>query len=432
MRPNYLFQNGSISQVLDAQAGQCRQKVDAISKDSFLATPVDDLVEFIVADMTVEPLAIYEDRMTREQSEINIDVAGWPGRYTRGDGPCLVPGIRVVVALPYSGDSSLWNIRPNTFTTMPPFGDVDSDVVEMKFESPLDQPLERIKDRLSENLRSINQYLAWQRATVDEFNRNLPSLARSAVEARKNRLEKHDKLALLLDIPLRHNPNAPKLRPISVQRRIVKSLPPAPAGGFKPEWTIDEEEYENILTIIRHEGRTFEATPKTYSVHDEEELRDIILAHLNGHYKGDATGETFRRSGKTDLRIEAESRIAFVAECKVWNGSQTIHESVEQLLGYLTWRDCKAALVIFNKHIAGFSGILDKTHPMLESHPRYMKTVVARSDAGEWRIIVRSKEDDARLIHVHVFLFNLYFDTAKETERLGGSTRSKARRTFRT
>jgi hypothetical protein len=286
--------------------------------------------------MSIEPLVIYEDRMNREQTEINIDVAGWPGKYTRGTGPCLVSGIRVVVALPYSGDSNLWDICPNTFGTIPPFGDVRSDAVEMKFESPLDEPLERIKDRLNDNLRMIKQFLAWQRPSIDDFNRNLHSIARSAVEARRTRLEKHDKLALLLDIPLRHNPNAPNLRPISVQRRIVKSLPPAPVGGFKPEWTIDDKEYENILTIIRHEGRTFEATPKTYAVHDEEELRDIILAHLNGHYRGDASGETFRRSGKTDLRIEAESRIAFVAECKIWKGSQTIHESVDQLLGYLT------------------------------------------------------------------------------------------------
>lgn len=148
MRPSYLFQNSGISHVLDAHASQCRQKVDAIPRDRFLATPADDLVEFIVADLTIEPLVIYEDRMTREQSEINIDVAGWPGRYTRSNGPCLVPGIRVVVSLPYSGDSNLWNIRPNTFSTMPPFGDVGAGVLEMKFESPLDQPLERIKERL--------------------------------------------------------------------------------------------------------------------------------------------------------------------------------------------------------------------------------------------------------------------------------------------
>ena len=414
MRPNYLFKEGSISYVLDAQGAQCRQKVDAIAKDQFLATPADDLVEFVVAQMLVDPLVIYEGRMSREQYEINIDVAGWPGRYTRGDGPCLVAGIRVIVSLPYTGDQALWDIQPNTISTGRPFGDVSPDVLEMKFECPTDQPLDTIKQRLDENIRLIKQYLAWQEASISDFNRNLAATVRSAVEARRKRLEKHDQLAGLLNIPLRHNPNAPEFRPITVQRRIVKSLPPAPTGGFKQEWTIDDSEYENILAIIRHEGRTFEATPKTYAVHDEEELRDIVLAHLNGHYKGNASGETFRRSGKTDLRIEAESRTAFVAECKVWKGSQVVHESIDQILGYLTWRDCKAALVIFNKNVAGFSDILDKTQPKFESHPRFMKTVAATKDIGEWRAIFRSKEDDARLIHVHMFLFNLYFATSKQ------------------
>jgi hypothetical protein len=70
-------------------------------------------------------------------------------------------------------------------------------------------------------------------------------------------------------------------------------------------------------------------------------------------------------------------------------------------------------LVVFNKHVAGFSDILDNTQPMLESHPRFMKTAAAMSDIGEWRTIFRAKEDASRLIHVHVFLFNLYFESAK-------------------
>jgi hypothetical protein len=44
---------------------------------------------------------------------------------------------------------------------------------------------------------------------------------------------------------------------------------------------------EEQVNVIRHEGRSFEATPGTFVKHDEEELRDIILAHLNGHYEGD-------------------------------------------------------------------------------------------------------------------------------------------------
>src|SRR5205814_6812290 len=125
-----------------------------------------------------------------------------------------------------------------TFSTIAPFGNVRPGVLEMTFECPIDQSLETIKQRLDENIRGIKQYLGWQEGPINEFNRNLPSLARSAIEARRKRLEQHDKLAGLLNIPLRHNPNAPEFRPINVQRRIVKSLPPAPTGGFKQEWTI--------------------------------------------------------------------------------------------------------------------------------------------------------------------------------------------------
>jgi hypothetical protein len=36
-----------------------------------------------------------------------------------------------------------------------------------------------------------------------------------------------------------------------------------------------------------------------------------------------------------------------------------------------------------------------------------MKTVHC-SEGGEWRAVIRSKEDDARLVHVHIFLLNIY------------------------
>jgi len=242
---------------------------------------------------------------------------------------------------------------------------------------------------------------------VAQFNKNLDSAVRSAIEGRRQRLQVHDKLALMLNIPLTHAPQAPEIKPIPVHRRIVKPLPPPPTGGYKPEPGILDQEYENILAIIRHEGRTFETTPRTYAVHDEEELRDILLAHLNGHYKGGASGETFRRSGKTDIRIEEENRAAFVAECKVWKGPKTLAESIDQLLGYLTWRDCKTAIVVFDKDVAGFTGLLEKIAPTIETHSRFMK-MIPIEQPGEWRCIFRSKEDDARLVHIHVFVFNIY------------------------
>ena len=74
----------------------------------------------------------------------------------------------------------------------------------------------------------------------------------------------------------------------------------------------------------------------------------MVLAQLNGHFKGAATGEAFRGKGKTDIRIEQDDRAAFVGECKNWNGETGATKAIDQLLGYLTWRDGKAALIVFN------------------------------------------------------------------------------------
>ena len=411
----YLFHEGDLSATLDNHNQGVGQKVDSIPRDQFLATPVDDLVQHIAGQMMVTPLTIYEDRMTRDQAEIKIDVAGWPDRFTRGDGPCLIPGIRVAIAMPFTGDPVLWRLRPNTFSSVLPIGVVRGSTLEMTFEMPLDQDLQRIKKALDENLDLIRKHIGWQSQTIEQFNRNIDGTVRARVEARRQHLQKHDRLAEILAIPLARDPRAPEMKPIPVQRRIVKPLPPPPTGGFKSEWQVPEAEYENILTIIRHEGRTYEATPTTYAIHEEEELRDIILAHLNGHYKGDASGETFRRAGKTDIRIEMESRSAFVGECKIWKGPKTVTESVDQLLSYLTWRDCKAAIVIFNKDVAGFSDLLQKIRPTLESHPRFTK-VTADSAQAEWRCVFRSADDDARLVHVHVFVFNIFTGGKKKQE----------------
>ena len=161
-------------------------------------------------------------------------------------------------------------------------------------------------------------------------------------------------------------------------------------------------------------GRTFETTPTTFAIHDEEELRDILLAHLNGHFMGGATGETFRKKGKTDIRIEAQDRSAFIGECKVWEGTKKLEDAINQLLGYLTWRDCKCALIIFNKHNAKFSELVEKVPNILRSDSRIYKDLGEKGQ-GEWRLILTSQEDEARRIILHVFLFDLY--VGKETSK---------------
>jgi hypothetical protein len=410
--PNYLFVQGELQTMLNARCADAELKVDAISSNQLLNTPVEEIVDHIFSKIYVEPITIYKDKMVHDRDEIKIDIQGWPGRIIPRDGPYFVPGIRLTISLPFSGDANLWQLRPNLWSSVPPHGVVKYGFegignLDMFFEQMISEPLEQFGRDRDQNLDLIQKYLTSQREIIDQFNKDLPDTIRVLIEARRKRLLIHDNLDKILNIPLRHNPSAPNIHSIQIQKRIVKPLPLPQISSRKPEWGIEEKDYEDILTIIRHEGRTFEAAPKTFAVHGEEGLKDIILAHLNGHYRGDAAGETFRRSGKTDIRIEAKTRAAFVAECKIWKGAKTLSDSIDQLLSYLTWRDCKTAIIIFNKDIAGFADILQKTKTAIESHSCFMKTV-SETDQGEWRCIFRSMEDGARLLQIHIFHFNLY------------------------
>ena len=412
-RDDYLFSDGDLSDILRSMQDGAQRMVDNISRDQFLSNGIDDIVANISAKLKLSPLQLYEDSKTMQYTEIQIDVSGYPNRNIFGEpGPIYVPGVRVIVSIPYSGTYDLWKLKPNRWQTIFPHGQVTPPnnegigSLEIIIEQPNDEDQARIKEAIERELQNIRFYVESQKQQIEQHNSFIESIVRQHVEARRERIKQHDRLPDLLEIPLKRDDRAPSVKPIDVSK-IVQPLAPAPKSGYKPEPGIVQKVYEYILSIIRHVGRTFETTPKTFYIHDEEGLRDILLANLNSHFKGGATGETFRKSGKTDIRIESENRSAFIAECKVWHGQKEILESIDQLLGYLTWRDCKAALIIFNKHNSQFSELLDKIPCILQKHPK-MKKFLGQKDSGEWDFIFMSEEDEGRLIYVRVFIFNIY------------------------
>jgi hypothetical protein len=413
-RDNLLFHKGDLSATLRDQVAQIPIKVDAIPKDQFLASSEEDIFENIIAQVEIDPLVIYEDRMEMEPKETKIDVSGSKERVFFGDrGPIYIDGVEITISIPFTGDPVLWDLRPDHWMSVFPHAKIHQPGKDgigfliIVFTQLKDESANKIKSCFDEELERVKKYLKSQKGQIDSFNMSAPDHIRRAIKARMKRLKTYDGIVEMLGIPLKRREGVPLIEAIPIKRKLIRPLPPPPKSGFKPEPGITVKDYEHILSVIRHEGRTFESTPKTYAVHDEEELRDIMLAHLNGHYQGTATGETFRRLGKTDIRIEDQDRAAFVAECKIWRGKGELFKAANQLLGYLTWRDCKTALILFNKQIAKFNDLLIKVPEALRVHPKFRRALEVGAD-GEWRFEFFSAEDESRRVIIHVFIFNLY------------------------
>ena len=412
-----LFYGCNLYDVLESNLQITKTYVDELPETNFIGAEDGGIVEHVFSKFQVMPIDLHEDAKELEKEEIEVDVRGdWNRAIIDNSRPAMVPGLKIIVSIPFSGDPLLWKCQPSTYTLNPPRANVQKDPrndegghIEIILECPSDAINNaKIKQEIESIIKNIHSYLGTISGDVEAHNRNLLPCIQGYVAARRQRLGKHAELAKVLDIPLKKKPGAPDVSNLPIKRRLVKSLPSAPNKQAEPG--ISDENYQNILMAIRHVGCTFEGTPKTYAVHDEGELRDIMLASLNAFYQGSATGETFRKKGKTDIRIEDQNRAAFVGECKVWRGPNEVTEALHQLLGYLTWRDCKAALIVFNKEVSGFTAIQSKVPETIKAHSKFICEEKSEQ-TGEWRFLFHSADDDDRHIIIHVFLFNLYFSS---------------------
>ena len=146
-RENTLFWDGDLSATLDNHARSAKDKVDSINQDQLLATPIDDVITHIVNDLYVTPLELYEDRAEMDQQEIRVDVSHNSNRNPFGDsGPIMVPGIKVTISIPYTGDPSLWKLKPNQWRSTIPHGDIRSPnrdrfgYLDIVIQQPADDP----------------------------------------------------------------------------------------------------------------------------------------------------------------------------------------------------------------------------------------------------------------------------------------------------
>lgn len=164
-------------------------------------------------------------------------------------------------------------------------------------------------------------------------------------------------------------------------------------------------EYEEILRIMKNMTRVMEYSPHAFVKMGEEDLRTHFLVQLNGAYEGQATGETFNFEGRTDILIRVDGRNIFIAECKFWTGEKAYLETIDQLLRYLSWRDTKAAIVVFNRNV-GFSDVVAKIAEATPKHANF-KRMVGKLDESSFRYIFGQPNDTNREITVTVQAFDI-------------------------
>ena len=402
----------------DSIYSKIKSEIECLSDSDILSQDLPDLANYFVDKYILVPITVFETNIQRDLYETKVKKRNpFRGHLYEND-YFEVDGVRVTFTIPFDGNPDLFFVKPSNFMLStfsasdfiaPKDDNCGSFTLSLEFtkEELLEKGeaamLDFLQKRFENRFSDYREMISYVNKDVESYNNGLRSIVIKLLEKRRGRADSLSAISKALQISLTTSTNAPNIKPIEL-KRVVRKLPVMPkASPLTPDTCISDFDYDNINNIIMMSCVSMEKTARTFTIFKEEELRDILLANLNSHYKANATGETFRKGGKTDILIEFENNAAFIGECKIWHGEKKLDDAVHQVVSYSTWRDVKISVIIFNKENKSFKDVLSRINDWVGS-----KTVShMRKPTNIWKCKYHRRDMNSD-IELTIMAFDLY------------------------
>ena len=405
-----LFTNKPWHRFAKSQEEKLKEEVSSIERNEFLNTSVDDLCFYLAEKHRVNDVPVLKEGVA-DYNEVEDEISGGErGLLYGGTQPIKVRDTEIKIAIPFDGDAEFFWIRPSRYTSSTPKGTVEGSSVYLRvlYESGTSKIAngDQIKEEIGRTLDLIEESLEQLRNDASIFNTHLSTLAREFVETRRKKLLDAQSIVSSLGFKIKQREDdirtyvAPEVR-----RKIAPVLPPASSEPYIPEPYLKDSDYEHILKVIHDMALVMERAPSAFVSMNEEAIRWLYLVVLNGHYEGQATGETFNYQGKTDMLVRSEGKNIFIAECKFWKGPKKHTETIDQLLSYSSWRDTKVAVIVFNRN-KDFTKVLANLDETTRNHPDFKRFVEQRSETS-FRYVFAHRDDPNREMVLTVIAFDV-------------------------
>jgi len=400
-----LFSDGILSEFLESRKRELFQEIQEQDANYILNMSIIDFCNYLYNKYRLDVPVLDEEKITVDQQEKGVAVSNYTVRFILDRSkPVYLKGTSISYFIPFSGDPNLFRYRPSRFSLNPPNGVIKGNELRVSFDG-IDQDPKKVKQDFNSILKEIKELLGWVENNIKQFNESLAKEIETKVKHRREKLLKDRALVANLGFPLRKRKNAPLTYVVPEVRRKITTKPTASTALYKPEPTLSMEDYEHILNVANNMALVMERSPNAFNSMKEEDIRQHFLVQLNGQYEGQATGETFNFQGKTDILIRHEGKNIFIAECKFWEGTKGLKDTINQILNYLSWRDTKTSIFIFNRG-RNLSNVLLKIPDIVKNHTNFKRQLEYRPETG-FRFILHHKDDKNRELCLTIMVFEV-------------------------
>jgi hypothetical protein len=391
-RPTFQIYYQSIDRIV-------KELLDKESPDDLLRVDFDEYLHYLVSRCEWQPLEWDESRKTIEPFTATIerhDAYGRGGTYQTD-----VQRFRLRIPVsPHPQRSDYLRFLPSVYGL--------SGEREWTFQGDtLVIEVDATEAAVNRALEEVRTSFDRRNKDIVEGNKTLRDRIRPVWEERRRRLDQQHKAAndelAKLNIPL-YRTTDPRAKPVEIKPRELRTVIEKPTAKAKPEPYLRREDAVGLVEFIEQYARQFEVTPKTYSKMDEEEIRDLIIGMMNTNYRGAATAETFNKLGKTDIRLRVDAGNVLICECKYWNGPKAYADAIEQLFGYLTWRESYGVLIAFCTR-KDMTAAITQAKKAIEMHASYTNGNFGTLSESRFSTRHKHPQDSAKSVEIfHLFI----------------------------
>jgi hypothetical protein len=402
MRVKSFYEIDSFS-FIDQLTDRLRKEIEGKGKEYILGVDENEFKKYLTNEFTLEPLTIDTSTEAVEKPTTTKE-----SRDDRFYGRTYeVEAYNFTVKYHFTGSGVLFRIRPSQWamTTHEIYVDERQNIVSFSFKL-YRQDAEEFKREKNQAYGSAFANLNNANVEATNWNNRLEGLINSTFTNIKAKYQKENDFFAAISIKVNPNTSSIFTAP-TIQKKVIPQ-PTVKNKEFSSEPMMSQEMYNDLLKVVYESGKSMEKKPALYQDKDEEGLRDQFLFVLETRYEETtATGETFNRGGKTDiiLKYSKDGSNLFVAECKFWHGASEFLKAISQLFDrYLTWRDSKAALLIFVKN-KDFSNVLTTVKDEVKKHPYYKRDKGVRGETS-FSYLFRLPQDENKDVYFEIMVFH--------------------------
>lgn len=409
------FADKTFDQYYSELFDQLKFKIASESDDYIISQPTEDLVKYYSSQF-LNPVEFDKDseETLDHRKSIETIYANQRDPAYRYDGDLKVESEKIIVTVPLVPNRDINQIlilRTNSISlSVKPEFKIKGNQIIIEIEIKgygVNLNNDDISKRIITTKNYVINYFHSKNAEINIENIKLANSLTQFINQRKEKLDADKKrindLINLVKIPLVRKDDE-LIKKIQIDKQpFVKRLKPKTK---EEDYQLDREKVLDIIKLIDNQCLQFEKTPKTYDKFDEPNLRDLILANLNSIFEGQATGETFNNKGKTDIYLNIDKGNILVSECKFYGGEKLYHKTIEQLLGYLTWRQNYGIMISFCK-LKNFSKIIEEAEAIIKKHSSF---------ESNFRVLSKTHfiskhtlpTDEYKYVEIHHLYYNLY------------------------